>query len=388
MCARLFSGTRRLRAAATAVRPPARKVSNHNFEVDPIVPVFWREKEVVAPQKYIIDTTNENMMDGPKGNHQLARRMRKVFDEVGLVLLRGNREMGNNLEAMKLWAEFIFPSLSQYEAGANARKGIIPNVYEIGAPKEAWLHFHHEMAYVNESVNGIAFCCREAIEDPQDPLRGATFVSENFGATDDILATEFGQKLKNKGICYIRCLTNKERYKNMDGVYNHWQYSFMTDCPKEAEKRAIAKGLEVEWGENGYMKTKCYISGFEYHPASKRNLLYSAIADHSCWFDQWPTVMEKPYMKTFDGATEEERPLAITFGDDSEMTREELQLFVDVYENHGIPLAWEKGDIAAICNYRFAHGRLPYDLADGEQRELGVILGQMYKRLGQKDDAW
>ena len=70
MCARLFSGTRRLRAAATAVRPPARKVSNHNFEVDPIVPVFWREKEVVAPQKYIIDTTNENMMDGPKGNPQ------------------------------------------------------------------------------------------------------------------------------------------------------------------------------------------------------------------------------------------------------------------------------------------------------------------------------
>ena len=44
-----------------------------------------------------------------------------------------------------------------------------------------------------------------------------------FSATDDILATEFGQKLKNKGICYIRCLTNKERYANMDGVYNHWQ---------------------------------------------------------------------------------------------------------------------------------------------------------------------
>ena len=66
----------------------------------------------------------------------------------------------------------------------------------------------------------------------------------------------------------------------------------------------------------------------------------------------------------------------------------ELQTFVDVYENHGIPIAWQKGDIAAICNYRFAHGRLPFSLAEGEQRELGVILGQMYKRLGQKDDAW
>jgi len=62
-----------------------------------------------------------------KSQKQLARRMRKVFDEVGLVLLRGNREMGNNLEAMKLWAEFIFPSLSQYEAGANARKGKVIN---------------------------------------------------------------------------------------------------------------------------------------------------------------------------------------------------------------------------------------------------------------------
>jgi hypothetical protein len=70
MCARIFSGTRRLRAAATAVRPPARKISNHNFEVDPIVPVFWREKEVLATEKYVIDTTNENMMDGPKGNPQ------------------------------------------------------------------------------------------------------------------------------------------------------------------------------------------------------------------------------------------------------------------------------------------------------------------------------
>ena len=68
MCARLF--TRRLRAAATAVRPPARKVSNHNFEVNPIVPVFWREKEVINSEKYIIDTTHENMADGPKGNPQ------------------------------------------------------------------------------------------------------------------------------------------------------------------------------------------------------------------------------------------------------------------------------------------------------------------------------
>ena len=96
----------------------------------------------------------------------------------------------------------------------------------------------------------------------------------------------------------------------------------MTDDPKEAQRRAEAKGLKVEWGENGYMKTKCYISGYEYAPKFDQNVLYSAIADHSCWFDTWPEMAWKPYMKTYEGANVTERPLAITFGDDSEMTRE------------------------------------------------------------------
>ena len=89
-----------------------------------------------------------------------------------------------------------------------------------------------------------------------------------------------------------------------------------------AEKKANEKGLTVEWGKNGYMKTKCTISGFEYFPKWDQNVLYSAIADHSVWFDNWPTVMEKPYIKTFEGADETERPLAITFGDGEEFTRE------------------------------------------------------------------
>lgn len=104
--------------------------------------------------------------------------------------------------------------------------------------------------------------------------------------------------------------------------FNETYRSFMTDDPEEAVRRAEDKGLKVEWGEGGYMKTKCYISGFEYYPKGDQNMLYSAIADHGSWFDRWPTVAEKPYMKTYCDADETERPLAITFGDDSEMTRE------------------------------------------------------------------
>jgi len=368
-----------------------RSVSNHGFETDPIIPQFWRGKDnILDQQKYLIDTTNENMMDGPKKNPQLARKMMDTFEKTGLVLMRGNREVGDHLDVMRDWANLCFPNVSKYEGGANQRHGThVANVYEVGAPNAAWLHFHHEMAYVNESVESIGFCAYEAIEDPKEPLRGATFVSEQFGCTRDVLNTEFGQKLKDKGICYIRCLTDKTQFgDDMEGVYNHWQTSFMTDDPKEAQRRAEAKGLKVEWGENGYMKTKCYISGYEYAPKFDQNVLYSAIADHSCWFDTWPEMAWKPYMKTYEGANVTERPLAITFGDDSEMTREELQTFVDVYDDHGVPIAWEKGDITAICNYRFAHGRPNFEVREGEKRELGVILGQMYRRQGQNDQKW
>ena len=65
-----------------------------------------------------------------------------------------------------------------------------------------------------------------------------------------------------------------------------------------------------------------------------------------------------------------------------------MQTLVDVYDNNGIPIAWQRGDIAAICNTRFAHGRLPYTLKEGEERELGVILGELFPRLGPRVGKW
>ena len=200
-----------------------RGFSNHNFESDPILPVYWRTEGILDPSSYIIDTTNENLLDGPEKNQVLAKRMLATFEQVGLVLLRGNRPIADHLDVMSEWAKVCFPNLAKYEGGANSRNTIIENVYDAGVPKEASLHYHHEMDYLSESIRGLGFCAYKAIEDPNDPLRGATFLSDNVGATNDLLSTATGQKLKEKGMCCIRNMTNKNNYKDMDGVYNHWQ---------------------------------------------------------------------------------------------------------------------------------------------------------------------
>ncbi len=340
-----------------------------------IKPRWWSGAPALPPASFTIDC-GDLAMDEPdlKPDSELARRMNETFDEIGLVYLvnTGLTDLG----AMRQFAKLVIDREMQYEGGANPRDMLEPDVYEVGAPLEAWLHYHHEMAYVGHSTRVLGFLCRKALPDG-----GHTFVSDNLQATDAILATEFGQKLKELGLCYHRNLTDRDAFAGTDeiGVYNHWQKSMMTDDADEAEAIARSKGLETEWGPNRLLRTRYFISAFEYFPPLDRNVLYSSIADDGMWFDGWPKVMHLPY---------DERPLKMTFGDGSEMSREEKQQFVDVYDRFGIPIEWNVGDIAIVCNYRFAHGRPGIHLGVGQERELGVLIGESYERVGDLPDKW
>ena len=340
-----------------------------------IEPRWWTGTPALPPASFTIDCSDFAMDLGDlQHDSELATRIMQTFDDVGLVYLvnTGLTDMG----AMRKFAKLVVDREMEYLGGANPRDRLAPNVYEVGAPLQAWLHYHHEMAYIGHSTRMLAFLCHKALPD-----RGYTFVSDNLQATEAILATEFGRKLKDLGICYHRDLTDREAFKGSEeiGVYNHWQKSMMTDDPDEAEATARSKGLETEWGPNRLLKTRYYTSAFEYFPQLDRNVLYSSVADDGMWFDSWPKVMHLPYG---------DRPLKLTFGDDSEMTREEKQLFVDVYDRFGIPIEWNVGDIAIVCNYRFAHGRPGIHLAAGEERELGVVIGAAYERVGDLPDKW
>ena len=265
---------------------------------------------------------------------ELARRMRETFHDVGLVHLVNTRltEVGQ----MRLFAKHVMQQEMDYKGGANPRDALEPNVFEIGAPLPAWLHYHHEMAYVGRSTKMLGFLCKKAA-----PGKGATFVSDNIRATEALLDTDFGQRLKKHGLCYHRKLTDREAFRNREeiGVYNHWQKSMMTEDPAEAEAAARARGLQTEWGPDRLLITRYYISAFEYFPQLDRNLLFSSIADDSVWFDAWPKVMHLPH---------EERPLKLTLGNDEEITPEEVRLFIDVYDRFGTPIDWRVGDIGII----------------------------------------
>jgi hypothetical protein len=340
-----------------------------------IEPRWWTGTPALPTESFTIDCSNYRMdeVDLQQGS-ELSRRMNSTFHDVGLVYLVNTGL--TDLQSMRKFAKLVVEREMLYKGGANPRNDLEANVYEVGAPLEAWLHYHHEMAYIGKSTKMLAFLCHKALTG-----RGYTFVSDNLQATESLLATDFGQKLKRLGLCYHRDLTDREAFRGRQeiGVYNHWQKSMLTEDPDEAERVARSRGLETDWGPDRLLKTRYYISAFEYFPQLDRNLLYSSVADDGMWFDTWPLVMHLPY---------EQRPLKLTFGDGAEMSRAEKQQFVDVYDQFGIAIEWNVGDIAIVCNYRFAHGRPSIYLEDGEERELGVLIGEAYERVECPNDKW
>jgi hypothetical protein len=70
------------------------------------------------------------------------------------------------------------------------------------------------------------------------------------------------------------------------------------------------------------------------------------------------------------------------------MTHEEKALFVDIYDRFGVPIDWNVGDVAIICNYRWAHGRPGIHLGSDEDRTLGVLLGETFDRVQDVPGKW
>ncbi len=350
------------------------EVSDLNPLDDLIEPAWWTGAPFTDPATFTIDAADHHIGSDGEIDRELGDRMRETYARVGLVHVT-NTGLTDHAD-MRALARAVIDAEMSYDGGANPRDAIEPNVYEVGAPLAARLHYHHEMAYVSKSTKMLGFLCKATV-----PGRGATFLSDNIAATDALLATEFGQKLSQLGICYHRNLTDRDAFTGRVGygVYNHWQKSFRTEDPDEAIERARERGLVTGWGPGRLLRTRYYCPAYEYFPAHDRNVLFSSVADHGMWFDTWPLVQHLPY---------EERPLNLTFGDDTELTRHELEQFVAAYDPFGTPIDWRVGDIAVVCNYRFAHGRPGIDLHTGERRELGVVLGEQFDRVGVLPDKW
>jgi len=370
---------------ATAVAHVVRSSLRRGQKI--VEPRWWSGQYVIEPTRFIVNGGGKLSKDDLHAESSFGQELLAKYNDVGVVHVQ-NTGLKDMVDQRSL-ARIIMGTETEYEGGANPRGRTegLGNVYDIGAPLEADLHYHHEMTYKSHSVTTLGFLCKHAINRGE---QGWSFVSDSVQAHDYIMETDLGQKLKDKGLCFIRRMTDADAHKdtattNASGkaVYNHWQQSWMTDDPVKAEAAANKQGLEVEWVhdpiEGRIMKTKYYKSAFEYIPSLDRNIMVTSIADDGEWFDNWPGICDIP---------QEERPLEMLFGDDEPISLEEKQQWTDAYDHFGIPIPWQAGDVAVVDNMKFAHGRPACILEPGEKRELGVMLGPFFERQETVEGKW
>ena len=200
-------------------------------------------------------TRMQKLDEGTAEGQELAGRMREAYDRLGLVNVRNTGlTRGKDMKAL---VTAVTGGAVRYEGGANPRDSVPEqSVYDTGAPLDSHIHYHHEMAYIEETVANLGFVCL-ANSDPAN--KGHTFIAHNAAVTDLLMDPTFGkgtgvgQKLKEKGLCYIRRLPDRKFFEDNAAadaslVYNYWQRSFLTNDPAEAERQAKEnKGLDVEW---------------------------------------------------------------------------------------------------------------------------------------------
>ncbi|KAG1346927.1 clavaminate synthase-like protein [Cocos nucifera] len=200
-------------------------------------------------------------------------------------------------------------------------------------PLSDFIYYHHEMVLIEEfPMKVILFC------EVPPPEGGQTPIVPSFRVTERMLE-EFPknvEEIQEKGLRYTFTALSKDDTSSMRG--RGWEDAFGTSDRIEAEKRAKALGMDMEWLPNGGVKT---ILGPR--PLTR---VFPGRKGRRMWFN---TVVGM-HGKEISSAT---------MADGSEIPADVVKRCEEIIEEESIQFKWEKGDILFLDNLALLHGRRP-----------------------------
>ena len=327
------------------------------------VPPFGSRPFALDASDYLIDCAGADPTS-------LTRRIHEQWHARGLVILKGTGM--THLRELADWAKILFDDFAAYAGGSAPRDKWSATVFGLDdAPGGIDLCFHNEGCYLPEYPRCFVI---GAIKAPREG--GFTLLSDNAATTDRLTQTEVGQALKAQGVRYLRVMQDKHADKVLG--YKSWQDTFYTEDRAVAEQAVKGNGWEFEWLANGSLRTSHRVDAYEYHEQLRRPLFFAGPASHAAFFDQWHPFNQLP---------DDQRPLNMTLGDGTPLRNADLADLYAAYNTASLALDWKAVDLAMLDNLRWAHARPAYRLNAGEQRILGVTMGMLRKRLGDRPES-
>ena len=130
-------------------------------------------------------------------------------------------------------------------------------------------------------------------------------------------------------------------------------------------------GWDLRQREDGSIRVSYVEQGYEHDPVSGKDVLFTSMARLGRAFDNWPPYNELPG---------DQRPYHLTFADGSEFDEADLATMDEIFARYSIPIKWQPGDIAILENIAWTHARPAFELAQGEERLIGVLVSEQVER--------
>ncbi|KAK3222630.1 hypothetical protein Dsin_009655 [Dipteronia sinensis] len=200
-------------------------------------------------------------------------------------------------------------------------------------PLSEFIYYHHEMVLIKEYPKKVILFC-----EVPPPEGGQTPFVPSFKVTEQMLQ-EFPQvveEMEAKGLKYSFTAVSNNDTSSMRG--RGWEDAFGTSDRVEAERRANALGMEMEWLPNGGVKT---ILG-----PKALTKVFDGRKGRRMWFN------------TIVGMHGKEISSAL-MADGTEIPENVVKRCEEIIEEESIQFKWEKGDVLFLDNLATLHGRRP-----------------------------
>jgi alpha-ketoglutarate-dependent taurine dioxygenase len=285
---------------------------------------------------------------GWAAEHRAA--LRAVVAEHGAVLIRGLglRDADEVGAVFRQLADALMPEREAFAPRQLLADGVYSSTkWPPGQP----MCMHHELSYRLEVPSLLLFACLVA-----PPTGGATALADG-PAVLDALPADLVDRFERDGWLLVRTYN--------DEIGAPWTEAFGSDDRGDVEDYCRANGIEVEWQDDGGLRTRQRRAAVIRHPATGRRTWFNQVA----FLNEWtldPDVRE--YLVDVYGA--DALPFTTRFGDGEPIGEDVVTLLNEVYDAHTVREPWQAGDLMLVDNLRTAHNREPY----GGDRQVLVGL--------------
>ena len=269
--------------------------------------------------------------------------IRGALARYGAVFFRGFASDSHGFEAI---IDALAGDPLTYAGGVTPRSAVHGTVYTAtDAPPDLAIVQHHEMSYHHVTPRYIGFYCDTApISGGATPITDGRRVARTLtSAAPNVMAA-----FKDLGALFVRNY-NEANFKG-------WREAWNTSHRGELETMLRAAGIEWEWLDADWLRTRQRLPAVLPDPESGSRVLFSCV---HLWHRSYVAKMNASTGRPLP-TDPARQPYATFFGDGSAIPDDFIELMHETYRAQALAMPYVERDFMIVNNLLATHGRQPY----------------------------